>query len=177
MFCSISVQARPVGQASLPATFKCYTPAVADELEIRRRRLPHWNLKGSTYFITWHLADIIVPLNDAEKQLVVNALLHFNQDRYRLLSYVVMDDHVHLVARPLGDHTMDELLHSWKSYTASMINKMRKTKGTLWQDERFDRLIRDENELMQKMYYVITNPSRKWPGMHDYKYVGWFSDG
>jgi len=161
----------------LPATFKCYTPAVTDELEIKRRRLPHWSLTGSTYFITWHLANTSILLNETERQLIVDALLHFNSERYHLLAYVVMDDHVHLVVRPLGDHPMDKLLHSWKSYTASMINKMRKTKGALWQDERFDRLIRDENELMQKMYYVITNPERKWPGVHDYKYVGWFSDG
>lgn len=72
---------------------------------------------------------------------------------------------------------MDKLLHTWKSYTASTINKLRKTRGALWQDERFDRLIRDENELMQKLEYVITNPQRKWPALPDYKYVGWFSDG
>ena len=118
-----------------------------EELEIKRRRLPHWTLKGSTYYVTWHLAETVLSLTPEEKDIIVKALLHFQDERYSLLCYVVMDDHVHLVVRPLSEYRLGSLVHSWKSYTANEINKQRGAKGRLWQADRFDRTIRNEKEL------------------------------
>ena len=147
-----------------------------DELEIKQRRLPHWSLKGSTYFVTWRLARYVKHLQDQERQVVADALMHFDGQRYKLLAYVVMNDHVHVICRPLPGYSLDQLLHSWKSFTATQINKLRGRKGRLWLDERYDRLIRNETELVRKMEYVITNPERRWPGIMDYRWVQWFAE-
>ena len=150
---------------------------MTEGLDITRRRHPHWTLKGSTYFVTWRLLENIGTLSDAERELVVNSLLHFQDERYRLLAYVVMDDHVHVIVRPLGDYTLSSLIHSWKSYTANQINVQRGAQGALWQADRFDRIIRSERELLQKMQYIVSNSSRRWPDVKDYAWVGWFADG
>ncbi len=146
------------------------------DLQITKRRLPHWTLAGSTYFITWRLARGVATLSPAERDIVVENLLHFKDERYGILAYVVMDDHVHVVARPIGENSVSSLVHSWKSYTANVINKLRTRQGALWLDECFDRLVRDEAELVQKLEYVLTNPIRRWPEAREYRWVGWFAE-
>jgi REP element-mobilizing transposase RayT len=61
---------------------------------------------------------------DPVRQLVENAIRHFDGDRYALDEFVVAANHVHVLVTPLGDHTLSEILHSWKSYTAHEILKM-----------------------------------------------------
>ncbi len=58
------------------------------------------------------------------KQLVENALKHFDGDRYRLDEFVVAPNHVHALVSPLGEHQLSDILHSWKSFTAHEILKV-----------------------------------------------------
>ena len=55
---------------------------------------------------------------------VVEALAHFDGDRYRLHEFVVMPNHVHVLVTPHGAHELSAILHSWKSYTAKQILKV-----------------------------------------------------
>ena len=93
---------------------------------------------------------------------------HFHQTRYILLAYVVMDDHVHLIVKPLSGFELGEIVHSWKSFTSHEINKLCKTTGKVWLDECYDRIIRDEQELHEKLNYILTNPQKRWPDTTDY---------
>lgn len=47
--------------------------------------------------------------------LVANAVRHFDRNRYELHAWCVMPNHVHAVLRPLGVHSLERILHSWKS--------------------------------------------------------------
>ena len=58
------------------------------------------------------------------KQLVENALRHFDGDRYRLDEFTVAPNHVHVLVSPLGEHQLSDILHSWKSFTAHEILKV-----------------------------------------------------
>ena len=58
------------------------------------------------------------------KSLVKGALRHFDGQRYRLHDFVVAPNHVHLLVSPSGEHTLSDILHSWKSYTAYEILKV-----------------------------------------------------
>ena len=74
-----------------------------------------------------------------------------------------MPDHVHVLAQPLprpggGVFNLAEILHSVKRHSARRINQLRGTQGPLWQDERYDRIIRDEAEFLEKWNYIRNNP-------------------
>ena len=50
------------------------------------------------------------------------------------------------------------ILQGIKGYTSREINKILNKKGSFWQDESFDRLIRDDKELFNTIKYVLQNP-------------------
>ncbi|HLD47179.1 MAG TPA: hypothetical protein VJA64_05095 [Desulfobaccales bacterium] len=88
------------------------------DLVIYYRRLPHWRLDGSVYFVTWRLAPNQIDLTADERGELMLALKHFDGRRYELYAGVVMHDHVHVLAKPLGNQPLQEIIHSWKSFTA-----------------------------------------------------------
>ena len=145
-------------------------------LEILKRRLPHWRLEYSTYFLTWSLVKDIPPLTEHERDMMVSALRFFHLRRYFIWTYVVMDDHVHVIVTPYKDWELSSILHSWKSFTANQINRNRGRTGRFWQVESYDRIIRNESDFVEKMNYILTNPVRRWPGMDEYKWADWLKD-
>ncbi len=127
-----------------------------------RRRLPHWRDDNATYFVTWRVRTGLPELEPAERSLVLKALTHFAGQRYDLLAAVVMNDHVHVICRSFEGFVLQHIVHSWKSYTAKIIVKGRGSSGSIWQDEYFDRIIRDEKELIEKLTYIQNNPLNRW---------------
>lgn len=92
--------------------------------------------------------------------LVENALRFFDGQRYALGHYVIMPNHVHAAVRPIQGHLLKEILHSWKSFTANEINKKLNRAGTLWQDESFDCIVRNETQLEKIGFYIRENPMK-----------------
>ena len=70
-----------------------------EEVLKSRRRLPHWEYSDSIYFITWRLHKNQSSLIPEERSLVVEVLKYFDEKRYSLFSFVIMDDHVHVLVR------------------------------------------------------------------------------
>jgi REP element-mobilizing transposase RayT len=95
-------------------------------------------------------------------QMVVKALHHFDNDRYELGCHVVMANHVHAILRPLQPeiHPLENILGSWKSFTSRHINAVIKTDKAQWQEESYDRIIRDEEHLWRTIQYVGRNPEK-----------------
>ncbi|MBU1023875.1 transposase, partial [bacterium] len=79
-------------------------------------------------------------------------------ERYFLLAWVIMPNHVHVLVQIIDGYLLSDLLHSWKRYTAKMINRMLGRKGRLWQREYWDRYIRNENHLNNAINYIHMNP-------------------
>ena len=89
-------------------------------------------------------------------QNVLDGLHRFDGERYKLDVYVAMPNHVHAVVRPFADETepLESILQCWKRCSATKINKRRTTRGSLWQEESFDRIIRDEEHLYRVIQYI-----------------------
>ena len=136
-----------------------------------RRKLPHWRQDEVTYFVTWRLAGGQEELDSDERNLVMAAMKRFAGQRYDLAAYVVMDDHVHAMLTPIPPNEVQGILHSWKSFTAREMQREGKRCGRVWQDEYFDRIIRDDKEFAQKLDYVVRNPWKRWPDMKEYAWV------
>ena len=98
-------------------------------------------------------------LKDARiSDIVERAFLHFDAERYRLHAWVIMPNHVHVVATPLANWTLADITHSWKSFTAKKANTMVNRSGLFWAREYFDRVIRDEVHFANAVSYVERNP-------------------
>ncbi len=108
--------------------------------------------------------------NPQVAEIVQNALKHFDCDRYELLAWAVMPNHVHVVFRPFSGNELKDILHSWKSYTAKEANKVLGREGQFWEVEYFDHLIRDEEDFNNQVNYIIDNPTKA--GLKDWPWVG-----
>ncbi|MDQ0396373.1 REP-associated tyrosine transposase [Labrys monachus] len=89
---------------------------------------------------------------------VQNALLFFDSSRYRLHAWCIMPNHVHVLVTPSPDCTLSALVHSWKSFSALQINRLRGEAGPVWFTEYFDRKIRNERHFETARFYIEHNP-------------------
>ena len=146
-----------VGQASsLPLKLR------DAQLKVTYRNLPHWELEGAVYFITFNTWEKL-ELTPAARQVVLNACKFFDKQRYQIFCLVVMPDHVHMLMQPLAKSdnkfwSLSSILHSMKSYSSKQIPKVMKHIGTVWQDERHDHIVRDEREFQVFWEYIRQNP-------------------
>lgn len=92
--------------------------------------------------------------------IVQNAFLFFDGQRYRLLAWVVMPNHVHVVIEVFDGFPLDRVVSSWKSYTAKQANQLLGRTGQFWSIEYFDRMVRDETHLANLIRYLHENPVR-----------------
>jgi len=74
-----------------------------------------------------------------------------------------MATHVHVIFQPLeyspnNYYSLAQILHSIKSYSANRIQRLCKVQGQVWQDENYDRIIRDEKDYFEKWEYIFNNP-------------------
>jgi len=76
---------------------------------------------------------------------------------YRLHAYVVMPNHVHMLVTP---HTgISAIMQSPKRYTARQANLvLARTGQAFWQEESYDRLVRNRNEFERISAYIERNP-------------------
>jgi S-adenosylmethionine decarboxylase proenzyme len=91
-------------------------------------------------------------------KIVADAIKHFDGERYHLYAWCIMPNHVHLVFRTINRHKLEDILHSWKSYTAHEINKVLQKEGQFWQREYYDHLVRDQKEFENMIQYTLNNP-------------------
>jgi type I restriction enzyme R subunit len=91
---------------------------------------------------------------------VVDSLLHFDGDRYELTDFVVMPNHVHLLAAFPDEAAMLKQCESWKHFTATKINRALGRKGRFWQQEDFDHLVRSADQFDYLRRYIAANPDR-----------------
>ena len=186
-------------------------------------RLPHWEEKRATYFVTFRLADALpasvlesfelrrenilaaTDLGGADvsqykrdklrelfdglierhldagsgscylarpkiAEVVAATLKHYNGQRYTILAWCLMPNHVHVVFTAHSGSTLAEILHSWKSFSASRANRLLGRTGPFWQREYYDHLVRDDRDLERVVQYVLDNPAKA--GLVDWRWVG-----
>jgi REP element-mobilizing transposase RayT len=96
------------------------------------------------------------------KEIVENTLKYFDRNKYILDEFIIMPNHVHVLIKPINDFALKEILHSWKSYSANMINKRMGLNGQLWMHESFDHIVRSEEALEFLREYIRNNPKKRY---------------
>lgn len=97
-------------------------------------------------------------------QVVQEALFHHDADKYDLIAWSIMPNHVHVLIKARSD--ISKTIQSWKSYTGkwAIANNRRYNLGIdkdadeFWMPEYWDRFIRDEKHFNAVVKYILNNP-------------------
>ena len=101
------------------------------------------------------------PLKDPEISNIVAASLHkFDEHRYLLTDFIVMPNHVHLLAAFADEDGMLTQCESWKHFTAREINRRLGLSDRFWQQDGFDHLVRTEEHFDGFRRYIASNPMK-----------------
>ncbi|MDA1277641.1 MAG: transposase [Verrucomicrobia bacterium] len=90
-------------------------------------------------------------------KIVEDSLMFFHGTRYELRAWVVMPNHVHALFK-VAEVAMEEIVESWKSYTANKANKLLNRQGRLWQPGYWDTYMRDSEHEKRTVHYIEANP-------------------
>jgi putative transposase len=93
-------------------------------------------------------------------KVVAESLRYFDGDRYELADFVVMPNHVHLLAVFPDEAAQLKQCESWKHYTAAKINKRLGRKNRFWQQDAFAHLVRSAEQFQYLRQYIADNPKK-----------------
>ncbi len=96
--------------------------------------------------------------NPAVAGLVQDSMLFHDQSKYRLIAWVVMPNHAHMLCTPCAGISLAGIMHSLKSFTSKEANKVLNRSGRFWQKEYFDRYIRNVRQFSNTVAYIENNP-------------------
>jgi putative transposase len=131
------------------------------------------SIKNQHYLLTTAVHKRKPILNHPETAQMILSSLHWLESQKRIIldAAVIMPDHLHFVAA-LRQDSLDRLMHSFKSYTAKMINNLLNRQGTFWQPQYHDHAVRGDEDLNEVVLYALNNPVRAGfvSDFHDYPY-------
>ena len=101
-------------------------------------------------------------LSIAEVAEIVRQTIHYEDGKdIKVICYCIMPNHVHLVFELLKNNRgISKIMQSIKRVSARRSNEFLKREGKFWQDESFDRWVRNDKELFNIINYVLENPVR-----------------
>jgi putative transposase len=129
-------------------------------------------MEGATYFITFRTKEGSLTLREQ-----VLALEHFKYGGdvfYTLIAVTVMPDHVHVLLKPHKNYDLSRIMKGLKGVAAHKINALRGSGGRVWQDESYDRIVRNNTELRRFFRYMLNNPLKKGLCEDPWTYQGWY---
>jgi len=118
--------------------------------------------------LLFNLYDTLLDKSDGSKnylqrseiaEIVRGTIIYPDGKDYTLICYCIMPNHVHIIFELLPQNKgISKIMQSIKRISARESNKILMHEGKFWQDESYDRLIRDERELYFTIKYVLLNP-------------------
>ena len=107
--------------------------------------------------------------------IMQDTLKHFDGERYQLICWCIMPNHVHVLIEVNEGWSLSKIMHGWRSYTANEANRILGRTGKFWMEEYYDRYIRDDNHLQKTINYILNNPANA--GLDEWPWVGERSTG
>ena len=91
-------------------------------------------------------------------QIVADNLRHLDGRDYSLTDFVVMPNHVHVLASFRAETDMLPRVEAWKRYQARRINAVLNQSGRFWQVDGFDHLVSSPEQFEHYRGYIAVNP-------------------
>jgi len=133
---------------SLPL-HQLYASGVKRDPDADRERIQGWLDRG------WGACLLS---NTRAATIVEDVLLHDDGQRYVLLAWVVMPNHVHVLIEATEGGSLPEIVQGWKGVSARRVNAALGRQGQLWRSGYYDRYMRDLDHFEQSVLYVHNNP-------------------
>ena len=113
--------------------------------------------------------------NPSAREVLADRMLGSHGTTCDLGAFVIMPNHSHAIIRPLepGETPLELILGRWKGASARDINKLFEVTRPLWQQESFDRIVRNEEHLWNCVQYLGNNPHRA--GLKPNEYSLWLN--
>jgi len=92
-------------------------------------------------------------------RLVEDNFREFSGERYQLLAWVVMPNHVHVLFRP-QKASMSAIIGGWKKHTGRLANQLLGRRGAFWSLDYFDVYMRDTTHERKAVRYIENNPAK-----------------
>jgi REP element-mobilizing transposase RayT len=121
--------------------------------------IERFGLEGDCFHVTAATRKRQAIFIDPESaQVVLDALQFIRRQRAYLLAYALMPDHLHLLVVPRAPFSLSSVMQTIKGYSSRRLNQMRGTGRAIWQQSYYDRIIRDEVQLVTTAEYIEHNP-------------------
>jgi REP element-mobilizing transposase RayT len=77
---------------------------------------------------------------------------------YRLQAWTIMPNHVHVLISSMTGFPVGTVVSSWKRFSARQANARLGRTGAFWQDDYWDRFIRNDEHFAATVSYIDANP-------------------
>jgi len=117
---------------------------------------------GRVFFVTVNVRKDRPNFTDDEYPLIIAALEESRRKlSFRLCGYVLMPDHWHALIGVDPPLTISRAVQDIKWIAARRIGHHRKSSGSFWQHQFWDRFVRIGREFGERLAYMHLNPVRK----------------
>ncbi|PHQ32437.1 hypothetical protein CEE69_25685 [Rhodopirellula bahusiensis] len=93
------------------------------------------------------------------RDVVAKSLRFFDGERYDLERFVIMPNHVHVLLQMQDGFLLRNQLREVLRFSAREINRQLGRRGSLWQSEPFDHIVRSPEQFEYLQGYIDRNPS------------------
>ena len=108
--------------------------------------------------------------HERNAKILREALLHFHGNRCWIGDFIIMPNHVHLLVQPFDVHPLEEWLKSIKVFVARRVEKKQMGEGRVFQQESYDRIVRNREGLVAYRKYIANNGTKSSLPESDYFY-------
>ena len=123
-------------------------------------RFHRFESEGYAYFVTTVVAERRPIFAEPDAAELFLETLYENRRRYGflLLSFAVMQDHVHLILLPAPRNSISDVMRHIKGSFARTYNERNGGMGAVWQRSFYEKAIQSERALRETLDYIEANP-------------------
>lgn len=149
---------------SLPSIAKIKLRAIHESLQQIDAQSEEFHQQQRRYFITTEkyldVGSGFAPFTEnAACERCLDAFKVIEKEGWLVGEATVMPNHVHLlILCENSPYSLKEILERFKGRSARWINQLSNRSGRFWQEDWFDRWMRNEGELTKTIAYIRNNP-------------------
>lgn len=140
---------------ALPITvLKSWKSELEHEKDDERKKILFWRVEK---FADQGIGECFLCSEEIAAQVQESLIFH-HLKRYKLISWVIMPNHAHFLIKPMNNLSLSVIMQRYKSFTAHECNRLLNRKGKFWQEDYFDRYIRNYEHFEKTINYIEMNP-------------------